>query len=241
VAWDTAANIINDAAVELGLYSTDLDNPYASTDANVVQLCRLLKSVGQDMVRDFQWTQLQKTYTFTTSSGLGTYPLPPDFARIIDQTAWDRTQQLPLGGPLAAQGWQYLRALVTSGVVGKWFRFIGGDLYLQPTPTAVETLAFEYISTDWVTPDGEGTPTAQTPTVGTDSLWLDRRLLVCAVKLAFKRAKGFDSMAAQEDYEKALARAQGADGAAPVLSLYGARRLSRVLDGANLPETGFGT
>ena len=242
MSWDTAANIINDAAVELGLYATDVADPYASTDANVLQLCRLLKAVGQDLLRDFAWTHFQKEHTFATVAGTAAYALPADFGRMLHQTHWNRTGVMPLQGPLGAQGWQLLKAQSATGAVGLWFRVVNNEVELQPVPTSAQTLAYEYVSRYWVQPSGQTAPTAEAPTDGADTLWLDRRLLVCALILKFKRAKGFDSAAAQEDYERALARAQGADGAAPVLSV-SPRGLGveRLVDGCNVPERGFGS
>ncbi|NBD11829.1 phage adaptor protein [Corallococcus silvisoli] len=242
MAWDTAANILNDAAVELGLYATDQTDPFDSTDAAVAQLCRLLKSVGQDLVRDYQWSHLQKEYTFATVPGTGDYALPPDYARLIDQTPWNRSGVMPLVGPLNAQGWQVLRAVTSTGAVGLWFRVVGNRLSLLPVPGTAQHLAYEYISAHWVQPTGQTAPTAETPTDGDDVLCFDRRLLVCALKLSWKKAKGFDASAAQDDFERALSRAQGGDGAAPVLSLNGCRLgPERLLNGVNVPDTGFGT
>lgn len=242
MAWDTAANILNDAAVELGLYATDLADPYDSTDANVVQLRRLLKSVGQDLARDYVWSHLQKEHTFQTEDGVVGYDAPSDFLRLLDQTQWNRSEQERLEGPLSAQGWQYLKALSASGTSESWFRVFGTELRLYPTPSSAETVAFEYASSYWVQPTGQTTPTTDAPTDGTDTLWFDRRLLVCAVKLAFRRSKGFDTASVQEDFDRALSRAMGGDGAAPVLSLNHRGVFGQRLIGPdNLPDTGMGS
>jgi hypothetical protein len=242
LGYDNAANIINDAAVELGLYATDVADPFASTDANVVQLCRLLKSVGQDLARDYQWTHLQTEYLFNTSIGLGVYDLPDAFLRLVDQTSYNRTRQERLDGPLSAQGWQYLQALSASGTVEFWFRVTGSAFRLYPTPTAVFSMALEYISRFWVQHLDDIEPTDDRLNDGEDVLWFDRRVLVCGVKLAFQRAKGFDTTATKADFDEALARARGGDGAAPVLSLNARGVLAQRLVGpGNLPDTGFGT
>jgi hypothetical protein len=242
MAWDTAANILNDSAIELGLKTAEITDPYGSTDGNIIQLCRLLKSVGQDLVRDFPWSHLTVIHTLSTADGTASYSLPADFARMVDNTHWNRTQQFPLAGPVNGQAWQLLKAQTSTGVVNKFFRVFGGLIYLHPTPTAIETLAFEYQSTYWVKETGESAPNTETPDAYTDTLYFDRRLLVTALKVAFLRAKGFDSTAAQEDFDKALTRAHGADGAAPVLSLSGrGPTVTRMLDGVNFPETGFGS
>lgn len=240
--YDTAANILNDAAVELGLYAADVADPYESTDANVMQLCRLLKGVGQDLARDYQWTHLQLEHTFSTADGVASYDLPDSYLRLIDQTQYNRTRQERLDGPLSAQGWQYLQALSASGTVEFWFRVKGYQLILHPTPTAVFNMALEYVSCFWVQHLDDLAPTAEAPVNGEDILWFDRRLLVCGVKLAFKRAKGFDSSAEQADFDEALARACGGDGAAPVLGINSRGVLSQRLVGpGNMPDTGYGS
>jgi hypothetical protein len=45
-AWDTVAEIVSDAAIELGLISAAISDPFASTDPNILQLIGLLKSGG---------------------------------------------------------------------------------------------------------------------------------------------------------------------------------------------------
>jgi hypothetical protein len=148
--FDTAANVINDAALELGLIASAIADPLASTNQNIVQLRSLLKTLGHNLTRERQWSHLQKEKTITTVSGQSLYPLPSDFGRHIDQSQWDRTSQWPLGGPLSPQGHQLLKAQSSSGVVYKLFRTQQDKLLVYPTPTSAVTLAFEYISRWWV-------------------------------------------------------------------------------------------
>lgn len=241
-SWDTAASIINDAAIELGLISTPVADPYSSSDVNMAQLRAHLKSLGQDLVRDYQWTVLQRTHVFTTTAGQDTYNLPDDYVRFIDQTGWNRTQRMPLLGPVNAQGWQNLVVMTSAGVVDIMYRIVGDALKMFPTPQAADSIGYEYITSFWVSNEGDTEPLTSAPASGAEWLWFDRRLLVCGLKLRWKRGKGFDTTAEQDDYDKALARAQGGDGVAPVLSLNRQPfATNRMLDVANLPETGFGT
>lgn len=242
MAWDTADNIINDAAVELALLSSNLADPFDSTDQNIVLLCRLMKGLGQDLLRDFPWSHLQKTHTFSTSNGTAAYALPADYDRNIDLTYWNRTATLPLAGPVSGPSWQWLKAHTSTGTAYKIFRIFNDELNLHPTPTATETIAFEYISRYWVKETGQSAPNTEIADDGADTLYFDRRLLVAGLKLYFLRARGFDSSAAQLEYEDALARAQGKDGAAPVLNLNGFSVYpDRLLNASNFPDTGYGS
>src|SRR5688572_457522 len=114
MAWDSVGNIVNDAALELGLITSASADVYGETNQNIVQLRALLKSLGQRLVRDFKWSHLTKEHTFDTADGVSNYTLPDDFQRIVDGTAWNRTTDLPLVGPLNAQQWQALKGQASS-------------------------------------------------------------------------------------------------------------------------------
>lgn len=244
--FETANAVLNDAAVELGLIPADLVDIYASTDPAIVQLRRLLRGLGRDLLRQYPWTHLQRTHTFTTVAGTDTYLLPADFQRMVDNTAWNRTQQMPLGGPYNAQGWQMLKARSASGAVWLNYRIVGNRLALHPTPGSADTLAYEYISDLWVGDElpAPAGPTRNTPLeVAADFLYLDSRLLVTGLVLRFREAKGFDTQAAQRNFNDALAAAQGGDGAAPTLSLdgCGGKPYDRPLTTYNAPGCGMGS
>lgn len=239
--WRTAGEIINDAAVELGL-----DEPadaYASTDASIKQLTRLLKATGEEMLRRHSWSHLQTQAVLTTSPGLMTYAAPDDFLRIIDQTAWNRTTQFPMAGPVGPQGWQLLKAVDVAGTFTLFFRVIGKRLQIHPTPDAAVDVAYEYVSAYWTRFDGSplDIPDGEYPVASADEVWLDPHALKCGIKAKWLEAKGFDTTSARQDYELALEMAKSGDGAAPVLSLSGGPLVNdRLLDEENTPDTGFG-
>lgn len=149
--YEAASSIINDVAVELGLAeSTD---PFNDPNPNFVQLCRLLKSAGRDLVHEFQWPHLIKEYQFTTVTGQFYYPLPADFHEMIDQTGWNRTTRLPMGGPISPQEWQYLSARLSSVIFTVLFRPQQQMMHLYPANgnlTGGQTMAYEYMSKSWV-------------------------------------------------------------------------------------------
>lgn len=155
MAWDTAANIIDDAGKELSLWTSDYSGStvatlYTSTDQHVVLLRMLLKGLGQDLARQHDWSQLIKTHTFSTANGTAAYDPPTDYLRTINRTHWNRTQQMPLGGPIGSAGWQQLQALSNTASAYKLFRVTNDQLSIHPTPSATETVAFEYFSRYWV-------------------------------------------------------------------------------------------
>lgn len=239
MAHDTALNVLNDALLELGLVSAAVSTPYLSNDANVILMRSLLKAMGRRWARTFQWGDLQKTHTFATVNGTASYDLPADFHRLLPSTEWNRTTEQRLLGPLMAQGWQVLQS--TSAVAGitYWYRKVGNKIHVYPTPTAAETLAYEYQSTYWVMPSGETTPTSDAPTTHTDTLWFDGPLLVAGLKLEWRLSKRLDVGSEQERFDDLWAATTGGDVPAPDI-LIGADAGIPVITTANLPETGYG-
>lgn len=242
LGFDTATNVINDAVKELGLISSTVSDPFASTDPNMVQLCALLKSAGQEILREHHWSQSIKEHTFTTSAGDYQYDLPADFMRMIDQSGWNRSTSWPLGGPLSPQVWQYFEGTSAAPTITVHFRIQQREIRLQPTTDmpANYTLAFEYMSRYWVQAFGQTSGTKEAPTAATDTLLYDRLLLVRALKLGFLKAKGFDTTSVQDDYDRSLRAIMG-DEPAPMLRLDGGGRGVHFLDLCNVPDTGYGS
>lgn len=304
MAFDTAGNIVNDAAVSLGLVSFGQApaDPFASSDANIGQLCQLLKEVGRDLVREREWSHLLQTYTFNTVQGTARYPLPLDYSRFINQTAWNRTNRLPVGGPLTPQNYEYLKARLVGVVFNVLFRVIQQQFQAYPdTNTPGDyVIAYEYVSSFWVLPQavaarnavGTWAPGApynagdtvtnggnvyvtvgggmsgaygpvgtgsgisdggindwtwvsnsgdDAPSASSDIVEFDAQLVVRALKLAFLRAKGFDTTAAQGDYDTTLAKVAADDTPSEVLRLDRPNMGEPLLGERNLPITGFGS
>lgn len=236
--YDTVANVVLDAAIECGLGA--VSDVFGSTDPNVVQMRYLLKRLGRKLALRRQWAQLTKEYSFTTTSD-SSYNLPADFGAMIHQTGWNRTsdQRMHAASP---QEWQYLKATDSGVVFTCIFRPSDSTIQLWPQPPASgETIAFEYLSRYWVATTGSTTGSKDAPTLNTDVLLFDSLLLVGGLKVAFQKAKGFDTTAAEQDFMEEWGLVAAANQAsAPILSMNGPRIGERLIDLNNAPSTGFG-
>jgi hypothetical protein len=66
------------------------------------QYVSLFKFIADQLLENSNgWTQLKRTYTFTTSLGVANYQLPGDFLRPLLGTQWGVTNMIPLAGPLS--------------------------------------------------------------------------------------------------------------------------------------------
>ena len=243
--WETVQQIVETTAMDVGLGDAGND-VMASTDANIMQLCSLLKNMGRNLVHFRNWQHLRKEYTFTTVAGQSIYPMPADFMNMIDQTWWNRTNRLPVGGPITGQEWQFLRARLVGVVFNVLFRVQQRQIYVYPvtsTPGGYE-IAFEYNSAYWISTTGTpDTATANAPTLSTDYVWYDPFLMVRGLKLAFLKAKGFDTTAAQQDYNEALSLVQAHDSPMAKLSLTSRNivGIEPLIGQQSVPITGFGS
>ncbi len=235
--YDTVANVVSDTAVELGLGA--VSDVFGSSDSNVVQMRALLKRVGRELALMRPWVQLQKEYTFPTVNGTASYSLPADFSSMFDQSGWNRTTRFPIS-PISPQAWQQAKAVAIVSSLTLLIRPHESTLDVYPTPTTVQTVAFEYHSRYWVRNTGGTTLDKDAPTANTDVLMFDGLLLVAALKLAWQEAKGFDTTAATSSFLRILGLVESANAnVAPVLSLNGS--VGEPLVGiANLPDTGYG-
>lgn len=158
--YATAGEIINRAARELGLQP--VADPFASSDPNFLQLIGLLTSIGQELAMQHEWPQLIAEKVITTIAGKSDYELPQDFLEMVNQTGWNRSTRLPVGGPLSPSEWQYLKAALTGVVFNVLFRtsavntsgrVFAEAMRLFPTPgSSGIVIAFEYRSRNWVSP-----------------------------------------------------------------------------------------
>lgn len=219
----TVNDIINRAALEIGLQ--DSSSPVSDVDDTFKQMVALLDSAGQEMCELNAWPVLVKNYRiFTGEDDTGIYDLPNDFNYMIDQTGWDRTNRVALGGPLSAQDWTYLvgRDLVSSTIYVS-FRQVEGKLYVfpQPPPEGME-ITFEYISRDWLQEVGEelGQEAQTRDTIGDGSnvCLLPGLMMIKFLKLKWLQAKGMDASNAALEFDTLFQGQIGKSEGASILS-----------------------
>lgn len=242
----TAGEVINRAAVECGL--APVVDPFASADPSYRQLHYLLTSCGQTLIQDYPWQRLQLKHEITTSSADdGEYDLPVDFSYMIDQTGWQQggPSVWPLLGPASPQVWSYLEARQLYSVsLYVWFRIAQGKFNVfpnDPVPDGIP-IAFEYISRGWVIGEGDQGPESikdQVTATG-DIVLFEPVLIVKYLRLKFLSAKGFDTTSAKADFDLSLESWKGKDNSAPVLNAGRSMDLHRLIDGNNIPDTGYG-
>jgi len=142
--------LINAALSELGLPVTTA--VIGSSDATVAQMRYLADAEGQDLAARATWPDLTREHTFATVNGTTNYALPTQLGFVINDTFWNRSTTWQLHGPMTPEEWQLEVSGGLSSPAGQRFRIWQKRMYIRPTPTAAETIAFEYVGNFWCKP-----------------------------------------------------------------------------------------
>jgi len=182
---------------------------FSSTDQQVIQLRNLLNEEGIALTRDPQvaWTCLMREKTFlTTATEAQTNAIPADFSWYLNDTMWNRTQMVKVGGPASPEEWQMLKSLAILSLPAAVFRFRDEDLLMYPTQAADQTCAYEYSTTYWVAGD------KTYMTADADTTPLDDEVMILGIMWRFLQAKGLDYAEPFRNYELAKQNKIGRDG-----------------------------
>jgi hypothetical protein len=184
-----------------------------STDTQILQIQALLEEEGNDLAARGDWESLTNEATLTTvateSQGVMTTIASNGFRHIKNKTIWDRTDRLPVIGPINQRQWQALKAVVMTGPRYQ-FRIRGGELLVNPVPVAGHDWAFEYISKNWIV-NNTGMVFKNLFTADTDEFLLPDDLLLMGLRWRWMREKGLDYSELFATYEAQVKDAVGRD------------------------------
>jgi hypothetical protein len=195
----------------------------SASDQQTAQLLALARQGGKELARRFDWQALTREATFFTVAAEQQTTLASfaGFARIIDGTLWNRTQARPVRGPLSPEAWQRRKAAAVQAGAEHCFRIRGDAILFSPVPPAGETVAFEYVSSQWCRSAGGALQNDWL--ADTDSALIDEEILRLDLVWRFLKAKGLDYTEEFRTCEQALASQFGADAGKPVLDFIGLR------------------
>jgi hypothetical protein len=188
MAFQTLSEIANRAADELLIARPSAYVGGATPDGRLFLACA--NGAGRDLMRAHQWGALQSLGTITTVVSTSTYALADDYDRMIQDTGWDRTEGWMMVGPDSPQINRYLNESgVAQAGVRKRFRLQGTNVIIWPTPTAVETLVYEYVSNKWARAAVSSTPLVEFA-ADTDTTVFDPDLMRAEIKWRFLKSSG---------------------------------------------------
>lgn len=200
----------------------------SNSDPQVLQAMGLLNEFCDDMTTRKAWqvTTLEATFVSTAAEDQGSIHTiaPYGFQRILLETVFDRTQELPLFGGLSASEWQARKAFNITGPQYE-FRLRGDHLLFSPALPAAHTIAFEYNSTFYIQNNAvSGTDPAayrQYWSKDTDTCLLNDALPLSYLRWAWKKEKGLEYAEDFAKYERIVATYCASDARPQVALLHG--------------------
>jgi hypothetical protein len=192
-----------------------------SADPQIKQIRALIQKGCEDLFQRGRWESLinEASWTTTATESQGTIVsrATNGFMWMLPETFWDRTQKLPLLGPLDSADWQVLKAIVVTGPRYS-FRFMGGIIKSTPAPPAGHTWVFEYISKNWIL-QADGVTYLSKFAADTDNVLFPEQVVTADLEWRWLKEKGLNY---QEDFnaaERLIVNALGRSGSKPVLHL----------------------
>jgi len=218
----TLLELINSQSIRSGLGR--VPTATGSTDNRALQLIALLEEEGNDLAARHTWQGLTQEAIITTkaqeSQGkLST--LAPGFSFIKNQTFWDRTEQLPIIGPLSDLDWQSLKARTNTGPRFQ-YRIRGDELLSNPVPAVGSTWAFEYQSNNWIL-DIDGVTRKSSFTSDQDTFLLPDHVLLLGLRWRWLAEKGLNYSEVFAAYEMQVKDAMSRDGGGAIVYSDGGR------------------
>ncbi len=217
----------------------------SSTDEAVLRMGFYVNQACMELLFKNYWDHLIKKGTISVISDAPGqaekgFDLPSDYAAFVDDTQWNTSTQLPALGPVSPQDWQWLVVRTASVTTRFMWRVRGGQLWIKSPPDTAQDLIFEYLSKLWGT-DEDGVTRIERMSKNGDYHSYPWNLVVLLARLKWLKNEGFDTDAAEKDFNAALEFYTGADGGATVLSLVPNAELPYINAVRNLPPSGYGS
>lgn len=208
--------IVQDVCDRIGLPRPTI--VYGASDQTARMMLALANQEGIALARRHPWQRLVMSHSFATVNGTVAYDLPAGFDRMIEGTIWNNTQSRPVVGPITAQRWRMLNA---QAITASWQAIYvsGNQIRFTPTPTAAETIAFEYVSKYWCAAASDTSPDQAAWAADSDEPFLDTECMTLGIAWRYLKAKGLDYGEAFRAYELEVNNRMGHDGGMRMMDL----------------------
>lgn len=176
-------------------------------DDTAKQLLALAKKVGTELARDYDWQELSRTATVTTTVAVSSYALEADYERIASDTMWDATQFRHMRGHTTRRQWAAITNSQADPALTYYWRLFGNRIHLDPAPQSVFSFNYEYHSKRYCT-DNNGTE-QDSWTADTDLPLLPEDLFINGIRYYFSKANNLPYGDAEAEYDGVIASRQG--------------------------------
>jgi hypothetical protein len=235
-AYGTALAQIQDALVQL---SQDKPNDAFGADKNANIMASYYNIIGPMLMDLFPWQQFRKAFEVIGDGTTREYDLPTSISRFVDNTGWSYAKRRPVL-VITAQTWAEIEVwLSKSFFVNPAVRIFNDKMYFMTPPADQEKIVFEYIDRNWVL-DEDGLTFKERVEKNGDTPQFDYTAMVAALKTKWAETRGMDTTRYQNEFMERIQQLTQRNQIAAYQSLNSRWAAGRYLDGANVPDTGYG-
>jgi hypothetical protein len=175
-------------------------------DDTAKQLLAIAKDVGEELCRDYTWTDNSRTATVSTVADEEFYDLEADYDRIVSDTLWkaDSARQ-NMRGSASRMSWAAITNLQTAPDGYYRWRVYRRQIQIFPVPSSVFDFSYEYLSNVYCT-DLNGVERTDGWLADTDLPILPDDLFVHGVRYYFRKENNMPYGAAEAEFEAVLAK-----------------------------------
>jgi hypothetical protein len=214
----TCLTIIQDVFQRLALGNPSV--AVGSADPQVQQMVQLALKEAEWQLSEFdpQVCLLEGSFT-TVAAEVQVADIRttfPGMKAILNDVMWNRDLRRPVFGPMTAQRWEQLKAMVMQGPWNQ-FQIRGNAIRFIPDPAPGQSVWFQYKSINWCE-SAAGTPQSRF-LADDDVLLLDEQTFKLGMEWRWKKAKGLDYAQDFADYEVAFQVTKARDGSKDVINM----------------------
>ncbi len=208
----------------------------SNADPTAIRLNMAADATGRALVTLAGWQGIQSVYTFTTADGTDNYALPSGFKRMVGLTQWNRTDYSRMEGPVDAAKWQALvSGSISASEIVQYWRIIAGRMYIYPTPSSADTIAFEYSGQNWIIASGGTVPTKEYFDADSDTCVFSDDAMMLGIKERYQAIVMGVEFEPSKEYTAMLGGDVSSDGGSTIID-YGARIRPSVNYPGNIAE-----
>lgn len=180
-----------------------------NSQENAKQIFEAVRLATKYIFESHDWTVLNYDKTFNSVVSQLQYDLPNDFDRIVNGTFFNNTQRREVFLTTPRE-WRQLNLNVGVSVINR-YRIRQNKVELFPTPSAIESFVYEYISNLIIT-DNDTSTTKTDWTKDSDTSLLNEDLIEVEATWRFLKFRGKDYAEEKEEAEIRLEDIAGRDG-----------------------------
>lgn len=214
----TCLSIVQDVCQRINLPSPT--TAAQSADPAIQQVVALATKEAEWQIAEYDWQALLLEGSFTTVATeiqvANINTTFPGMKSILNDVMWNRDLRRPVFGPMTAQRWEQLKAMVMQGPWNQ-FQIRGNAILFIPVPTAGQSVFFQYKSVNWAQ-SASGTPQSRFM-ADMDILLLDEATFKLGMEWRWKKAKNLEYAQDFADYEQMLAITKARDGTKDVINM----------------------